>query len=212
MKRSDKKRVVKVVECLEQMVPNPCTSLPYDSPFALLIATLLSAQCHDEQVNRVMPGLWKKASTPQEMCLLSEAEIGALIHPCGFFRTKAHYIATLSRQLCERFHGEVPNHFPSLESLAGVGHKTASVVMGHAFGYPAFPVDTHVYRLARKWRLSVGSSVERVEVDLKRCFPQNEWFRRHLQMITYGRLYCNRVACKPEHLCKICQALQAFCG
>ena len=197
-----------VAQLLDEIVPSPNVALDYRSPFALLIATLLSAQCHDEQVNRVVPSLLKKASSPEEMCTLSEETIGELIHSCGFFRVKARYIATLSRQLCEHFNGEVPDDFPSLESLSGVGHKTASVVMGYAFGHPTFPVDTHVHRLAIKWRLSAGSSVERVEMDLKQLFPKNDWFRRHIQFITCGRKYCNRVACKPECLCRICRALE----
>ncbi len=202
-----KRRAQTVAALLDEIIPNPNAALDYRSPFALLIATLLSAQCHDEQINRVMPTFLKRASSPEAVCALSEEEIGELIHSCGFFRVKAHYIATLSRQLCEKFNGNVPDDFSSLESLAGVGHKTASVVMGYAFGHPTFPVDTHVHRLALKWHLSSGS-VEKVEVDLKRLFPENDWFRRHIQMITYGRKYCNRVVCKEGSLCRVCKTLE----
>ena len=202
-----KRHAQTVATLLDEIIPHPNAALDYRSPFALLIATLLSAQCHDEQVNRVMPTLLSKASTPEAMCALSEEAIGSIIHSCGFFRTKARYIAALSQQLCENFNGHVPNDFPSLESLAGVGHKTASVVMGYAFGHPTFPVDTHVHRLALKWHLSSGS-VEKVEADLKRLFPKSDWFRRHIQMITYGRKYCNRAMCKEGRLCRVCEALQ----
>ena len=201
-----KRRAQTVATLLDEIIPNPNAALDYRSPFALLIATLLSAQCHDEQVNRVMPSFLKRAPSPEAACALSEAEIGEIIHSCGFFRVKAHYIATLSRQLCENFNGNVPDDFQSLESLTGIGHKTASVVMGYAFGHPTFPVDTHVHRLALKWHLSSGS-VEKVEADLKRLFPESDWFRRDIQMITYGRKYCNRVVCKAGRLCRVCGVL-----
>ena len=200
-----KRRAQTVAALWDEIIPNPNAALDYRSPFALLIATLLSAQCHDEQVNRVMPSFLKRAPSPEAACALSEAEIGEIIHSCGFFRVKAHYIATLSRQLCENFNGNVPDDFPSLESLAGVGHKTASVVMGYAFGHPTFPVDTHVHRLALKWRLSKGSVKQ-----LKQLFPKRDWFRRHIQMITYGRGYCNRVVCKEGRLCRVCRALDCI--
>lgn len=196
-----------VVEVLEYYFPDVAPSLRYESPFQLLIATLLSAQCRDEQVNKVTPVLFAQAATPVAMRQLSKADISEIIHPCGFFKVKAHYIYTLARDLCERFQGQVPRTFAELESLPGVGHKTASVVMGHAFGELAFPVDTHIHRLAMKWKLSPGPSVERVERDLKKLFPSTLWFKLHLQMIDFGRQYCNRVACKPQHLCPMCQAL-----
>ncbi|MCQ2956081.1 MAG: endonuclease III [Opitutales bacterium] len=197
-----------ILHYLDQAFPNPEPSLQASTPFEILIATLLSAQCHDEQVNRVMPNLMNAAHTPQEMRKVPEATLQKLIYSCGFFRNKARAIKALSEQLCERFNGEVPCTFDDLESLPRVGHKTASVVMGHAFGQFAFPVDTHIHRLALKWGLSKGPNVERVERDLKRIFPQNDWFKRHLQLILFGRAYCNRTQCKPEHLCCICKALQ----
>lgn len=196
-----------VLQELDGKFPNPQPSLQYTTPFTLLIATLLSAQCHDEQVNKVTPKLFEKAATPQQMKDLSEQEIGQLIHSCGFYKVKARYIQTLSQQLCDHFQGVVPNTFEELESLVGVGHKTASVVMGHAFGFPAFPVDTHIRRVSLKWGLSRGPSVEKIEADLKQIFPKKDWFKRHLQMILYGRQFCNRVACTPEHPCDICKAL-----
>ncbi|MGX8717255.1 MAG: endonuclease III [bacterium] len=203
-------RIEIVTHILDKCYPNPQASLDYTTPFTLLVATLLSAQCHDEQVNRVTPKLFEKANTPQKMALLSEETIGKLIYSCGFYHSKAHYIRELSEQLCTLHNGNVPQDFESLEKLSGVGHKTASVVLGHAFGLPAFPVDTHIRRLAIKWKLSPGPSVERVEQDLKRIFPQNTWFKRHIQIISYGRQYCNRQACRPEHPCEICSALKIY--
>ena len=195
---------------LDEKYPDPHVSLDYTTPFQLLIATLLSAQCHDEQVNKVTPVLFQKASTPEQMRSLGETEIGKLIYSCGFYRTKSHYIAQLSKQLCERFGGAVPDTFEDLESLPGIGHKTASVVMMYAFGYPAFPVDTHIHRVAMQWGLSKGPTVERVEKDLKTLFHQNLWYKLHLQMINYGRKFCNHVACKKEHPCPICKALNIY--
>ena len=203
-----KQRVRIVIRYLDAAFPDPVPSLRANSPFELLIATILSAQCRDEQVNRVLPALMKAAPSPQKMRLLPEKTIQNIIHSCGFFRAKAHALSALSHQLCARFHGQVPSTFGDLESLPGVGHKTASVVMGHAFGQPAFPVDTHIKRLALKWGLSQGPTVERIEADLKRLFPQSTWFKRHMQMILFGRTYCNRTQCKPTHLCCICKALK----
>ena len=199
-----------ILRILDEKFPDPQPSLQYTTPFTLLIATLLSAQCHDEQVNKVTPRLFARASTPQQMKALTEQEIGQLIHSCGFYKVKAHYIRTLSQQLCDHFAGIVPNNFAELETLSGVGHKTASVVIGHAFGIPAFPVDTHIKRVSLKWGLSQGPSVEKVEADLKQIFPKKDWFKRHLQMILYGRYYCNHIACNTKHLCNICKTLQKY--
>lgn len=201
-------RVRIVTQILDKHYPNPQGSLNYTTPFTLLVATLLSAQCHDEQVNRVTPKLFKIADTPQKMALLSEETIGSIIYSCGFYHAKARYIRELSEQLCEFHNGIVPDNFDALEKLSGVGHKTASVVLGHAFGIPAFPVDTHVRRLAVKWQLSPGPSVERVESDLKSIFPESTWFKRHIQMISFGRRFCNRQACRPDNPCEICLALR----
>ena len=200
-------RVHIITQILDNHYPNPQGSLNYTTPFTLLIATLLSAQCHDEQVNRVTPELFQLADTPQKMADLSEETIGKIIYSCGFYHAKAHYIRELSKQLCTLHNGTVPANFDALENLPGVGHKTASVVLGHAFGLPTLPVDTHVRRLAIKWQLSSGPSVERVERDLKNLFPKNTWFKRHIQIISFGRQCCNRQACTSQHPCEICSAL-----
>jgi endonuclease III len=205
-----KERTQLIIHILDKYYPQPQASLVYTTPFTLLIATLLSAQCHDEQVNRVTPKLFEKADTPQKMALLSEETIGQLIYSCGFYRTKAHYIRELSEQLCVLHNGIVPNNFEDLEKLSGVGHKTASAVLGHAFGIPTFPVDTHVRRLAIRWGLSRGPSVERVEHDLKNIFSQNTWFKRHIQMISYGRQFCNHQTCNQKHSCEICFVLKTM--
>ena len=202
-------RVNVITRILDKHYPYPQASLNYTTPFTLLVATLLSAQCHDEQVNRVTPKLFQLADTPQKMASLSEETIGKIIYSCGFYHAKAHYIRELSEQLCTLHNGVVPSNFETLEKLSGVGHKTASVVLGHAFGIPAFPVDTHVRRLAIKWHLSPGPSVERVECDLKQIFPENTWFKRHIQIISFGRQFCNRQTCRPDHLCEICSALNS---
>ncbi|MDR0393036.1 MAG: endonuclease III [Puniceicoccales bacterium] len=197
-----------ILDVLNQLYPNPQASLLFvDQPFKLLIATLLSARCKDTQVNKVTPILFQKASTPQAMIQLPIATIQNIIKPCGLSRTKANNIWQLSHTLCERFHGQVPNNFEDLESLPGIGHKTASVVLGHAFHQPTFPVDTHIHRLSLRWGLSNKRSVRQIEQDLKTLFPQNTWFRLHLQMIYYGREYCNHRQCTYTHLCPICQKL-----
>ncbi len=197
-----------ILSYLDTFCPNPEASLHYTTPYQLLIAVLLSAQCKDEQVNKVTPKLFKKAKTPQEMCQLPIKTIEDIIYSCGFFKTKARYIHKLSEQLCERYAGQIPRSFEALESLAGVGHKTASVVLSHVFGIKTFPVDTHIHRLSLKWQLSKGPSVVEVESDLKRIFPDSIWFKLHLQMIHYGRNYCNRFTCNSKKICPICQALK----
>ncbi|MDR1254643.1 MAG: endonuclease III [Puniceicoccales bacterium] len=197
-----------ILDVLDRLYPNPQASLLFaDQPFKLLIATLLSARCKDMQVNKVTPILFQNVSTPQAMVQLPIAMIQSIIKPCGLSRTKANNIWQLSRILCERFHGQVPNNFEDLESLPGIGHKTASVVLGYAFHQPTFPVDTHIHRLALRWGLSHKHSVKQIEKDLKTLFPQSTWFKLHLQMIYYGREYCNRRQCRHTHLCPICQKL-----
>lgn len=202
-----KNRIDIINQYLDNFVPQPQPSLQYTTPFTLLIATLLSAQCHDEQVNRVTPKLFQEAPTPEAMAQLSEEQIGNIIHPCGFFKVKAHYIRALSEILAQKYQGTVPNNFEQLEQLPGIGHKTASVVIGHAFGVPTFPVDTHIKRLALKWQLSPGPDVLTIEKNLKAIFPQPLWFKKHLQMISFGRKYCNHINCKSDHLCPICAIL-----
>lgn len=201
------KRTDIILKLLNHFCPDPQPSLVYSTPYQLLIAVLLSAQCKDERVNKVTPQLFQEASTPQAMRQLPLKRIEAIIHSCGFFKVKARYIHELSEQLCTLYDGQVPASFEALESLSGVGHKTASVVMGHAFGEKTFPVDTHIHRLSLKWQLSKGPSVEKVEADLKQLFSDTIWHKLHLQMINYGRNYCNRFACTSKKLCPICQAL-----
>ncbi len=204
------KRARIILDQLDIFCPDPKPSLIYKTPYQLLIAVLLSAQCRDERVNQVTPRLFQEAPTPQEMRKLPLEVIETIIHSCGFFKVKARYIHTLSEQLCAHYNGQVPSSLEALERLSGVGHKTASVVMSHAFGAKTFPVDTHIHRLSLKWRLSKGPSVEKVEADLKRIFPDSVWCKLHLQMIDYGRNYCNRFACTSKKVCPICKMLLAL--
>jgi endonuclease III len=163
--------------------------LAHADPYTLLIATLLSARCTDKCVNKVTPKLFALADTPKKMILLTPETIRAIVRPCGLSKTKSHAIWKLSQILIEKFHGEVPKSLADLETLPGVGHKTASVVVSQAFGQDAFPVDTHVHRLAKLWKLSEAKNVRQTESDLKRLFPPKNWRKLHLQMIAYGRVY-----------------------
>jgi len=180
-------RIQKILDELFAQAPIP---LAHEDPYTLLIAVLLSAQCTDARVNLVTPRLFARARTPSAMATLSKKQIGALIHSCGLAPAKAKAIKALSHILVERHGGVVPDTFAALEALPGVGHKTASVVMSQAFGHAAFPVDTHIHRLAARWGLSDGSSVARTERDLKRLFPPAAWNKLHLQIIYFGRRYC----------------------
>ncbi|MFI5314495.1 MAG: endonuclease III [Myxococcota bacterium] len=175
---------------LDEKFAMPDVPLAHVDPYTLLIAVVLSAQCTDERVNRVTPRLFARASDPAAMTRLSVAEIRSIIKPCGLSPAKSKNIHALSKLLVERHGGRVPESFAELEALPGVGHKTASVVMSHAFGVPAFPVDTHIHRLAARWGLSSGRNVAQTERDLKELFPEREWTRRHLQIIYFGRTYC----------------------
>jgi endonuclease-3 len=175
---------------LDELYPELAVPLRHEDPYTLLIAVLLSAQCTDVRVNQVTPILFARASTPEAMLKLSEAEIREIIRPCGLSPSKAKAIVELSRVLVDEYGGKVPQTFAELEALRGVGHKTASVVMVQAFGKPAFPVDTHIHRLAARWGLSSGKSVEQTERDLKKLFAPETWGRIHLQMIYFGREYC----------------------
>ena len=201
MKRSDKIKFIG--EKLDELFPNPPIPLDYTSAYTMLVAVVLSAQCTDIRVNQVTKVLFKAADTPKKMVKLGVERIAEIIKPCGFFNTKSVNIYNLSKELVEKFGGEVPQSFEELEALPGVGHKTASVVMSHIFKIPAFPVDTHIHRLAMRWGLSDGSSVEQTEKDLKKVFPENEWEKRHLQIIYFGRTYCKARGHKPEE-CPIC--------
>lgn len=180
--------------------------LAHSSPFTLLVAVLLSAQCTDVRVNKVTPELFALADNPYDMAKCSVEQVAGLVRTCGLVNRKAAAIVALSRILVDRFAGVVPDNFADLESLPGVGHKTASVVMIQAFGKPAFPVDTHIYRLARRWGLSAGNTVEKVEADLKRLYPEEVWGRLHHQIILYGRNYCTARGC-DGFSCPICSEL-----
>ena len=204
MKRADKIRFIG--EKLDELFPNPPIPLDYSSAYTMLVAVVLSAQCTDIRVNQVTKGLFKAAKTPAAMVKLGIDRIAEIIKPCGFFNTKSVNIYNLSKELVEKFGGKVPQTFEELESLPGVGHKTASVVMSHIFKIPAFPVDTHIHRLAMRWGLSDGSSVEQTEKDLKKVFPESEWEKRHLQIIYFGRTYCKARGHKPEE-CPICSVV-----
>ncbi|HYB40826.1 MAG TPA: endonuclease III [Candidatus Methylomirabilis sp.] len=179
-----------IQKILAGLYPLPPIPLRHEDPYTLLVAVVLSAQCTDARVNVVSPRLFARARTPAGMAALSVRDIERIIRPCGLAPAKARNIRALSRILAERHGGSVPASFEALEALPGVGHKTASVVMAQAFGQPAFPVDTHIHRLAARWGLSSGRSVEQTERDLKRLFPPGHWGATHLQIIYFGREHC----------------------
>ncbi len=191
---------------LETLYPNVPVPLDHSSHYTLLIAVLLSAQCTDERVNKVTPVLFKKADTPSKMIKLSKEDIYLIIRPCGLAPKKSSAIYELSKRLIEKHNSQVPENFEDLEKLPGVGHKTASVVMSQGFGHPAFPVDTHIHRLAQRWGLSKGKNVQQTEKDLKKVFPRDKWNRLHLQIIFYGREYCSARGCNGT-VCDICKTL-----
>lgn len=188
MTRAEKAERIQAI--LDRLYPEVPIPLAHEDAFTLLIAVLLSAQCTDARVNLVTPHLFARARTPAAMARLSEAQILSIIRSCGLAPAKAKAIRALSRLLIEQHGGAVPSTFAALEALPGVGHKTASVVMSQAFGHPAFPVDTHIHRLATRWGLSNGKSVVQTERDLKRLFPREAWNKLHLQIIYFGRQYC----------------------
>jgi endonuclease-3 len=195
-----------IQKTLTALFPHPEIPLKHDSPFTLLIAVLLSAQCTDQRVNQVTPLLFTRANTAEKMCQLSVEEITELIRTCGLYRLKAKAIRQLSEILVQKYAGKVPRSWKALEALPGVGHKTASVVMVQAFHMPAFPVDTHIHRLAKRWGLSNGASVVQTEKDLKRLFPKSSWAALHLQMIYYGRTHCPARGHRLDK-CPICEHL-----
>jgi endonuclease-3 len=196
-------RAKKIGEILDQLYPAPPIPLEHHDPFTLLVAVLLSAQTTDAQVNKVTPALFRRASTPEAMAELSVDEILGCIRACGLAPTKAKNVKKLAETLVADYGGRVPADLEELEKLPGVGHKTASVVMSQAFGVPAFPVDTHIHRLAERWKLSNGKNVEQTERDLKKVFPREEWSRRHLQIIYFGREYCPARG-HDESACPVC--------
>tara|TARA_B100000902_G_scaffold210377_1_gene200140 strand:- start:11774 stop:12427 length:654 start_codon:yes stop_codon:yes gene_type:complete len=199
-------RVNLVMNELSRLYPETPIPLNHKNEFTLLIAVLLSAQCTDERVNKVTPELFNLADDPEKMSQLSVAEIRKIIKPCGLSPKKSKAIKALSILLLNKFNGNVPRSFDELETLPGVGHKTASVVMSQAFGVPAFPVDTHIHRLAQRWGLTSGRNVVQTEKDLKRLFPIERWNALHLQMIFYGREYCSARGCDGT-VCPMCRSL-----
>lgn len=199
-------RVAYIQQQLAERYPNPPVPLDHKDPYTLLIAVLLSAQCTDERVNRITPSLFARADTPEAMCELTVDEIHKVIRPCGLAPMKSKGIAGLSRILMDQYGGQVPADMDALEALPSVGHKTASVVLSQAFGHPAFPVDTHIHRLAQRWGLSSGKSVVQTERDLKRLFPESSWNDLHLQIIFYGREFCTARRCDGT-VCPMCRTL-----
>ncbi len=204
--KSKKLRAEYVLEQLESYYPETPVPLDHKDPYTLLIAVLLSAQCTDERVNQVTPALFEMADNPFDMVKHSVEEIKAIIRPCGLSPRKSKAIYDLSQILIDKHAGEVPASFEDLEELPGVGHKTASVVMAQSFNIPAFPVDTHIHRLAQNWKLTTGKSIDQTEKDLKRLFPKDKWNKLHLQIIFYGREYCTARGCKGL-VCPICTTL-----
>lgn len=203
-----KERAAHLLKRLEELYPETPIPLDHRDPYTLLVAVLLSAQCTDIRVNQVTPALFALADTPEKMMLIPVEEIRAVIRPCGLSPTKAAAISNLSRILVEKHGGQVPADFDALEELPGVGHKTASVVMAQSFGVPAFPIDTHIHRLAKRWKLTPGKNVVQTERDLKRLFPRESWNKLHLQIIFYGREYCTARGCDGKS-CLLCRELFA---
>lgn len=204
--RATKARAKKIGALLDELFPDPAIPLDHLDPFTFLCAVLLSAQTTDKKVNEVTPALFARAPTPAAMAAMDVAEIQHLIREIGLAPTKAKHLQAMAGLLVERHGGEVPQTFEELEALPGVGHKTASVLMSQCFGVPAFPIDTHIHRLAARWSLSEARNVEQTERDLKALFPEEEWNRRHLQIIYFGRAYCPARGHDPA-VCPIC----SFC-
>lgn len=204
MKKAERAAIV--AKRLSELYPSPAIPLDHSDKYSLLVAVLLSAQCTDKMVNRVMPALMKLAKTPEKMAKQSPDAIREIIRPCGLSPQKSVAIQKLSQILTDKHGGKVPCNFEELEQLPGVGHKTASVVMCQGFGIPAFPVDTHIHRLAQRWRLTNGKNVVQTEQDLKRLFPESTWALLHLQIIYYGREFCSARSCDGT-VCELCRTL-----
>nr|WP_226664926.1 endonuclease III [Microbulbifer aggregans] len=196
-------RVEFILNRLEELYPETPVPLDHFDAYSLLVAVLLSAQCTDERVNQITPALWELADNPYDMAKVPVEKIREVIRPCGLSPQKSKAIKTLSEILVNEYHGQVPENMAALETLPGVGHKTAGVVMAQAFGHPAFPVDTHIHRLAQRWGLTSGKNVAQTEKDLKRVFPKEKWNKLHLQIIFYGREYCSARGCDGT-VCEIC--------
>lgn len=202
-----KERVKFIQKKLDEYFPHPHIPLDHTDPYTLLIATLLSAQCTDARVNAVTPALFAKAKTPAAMIKLTIPQIEKIIHTCGLSKAKSKAIWHLSKILVEKYEGKVPRTFEELEELPGIGHKTASVVMSHAFHQPALPVDTHIHRCAKRWGLSNGKNVKQTEKDLKALWPEKSWGKLHLQIIYFARNYCRAVKHDVDE-CPICSGLK----
>ena len=206
MIKSKKERAKFIQKRLQELYPHPPIPLTHKDAYTLLIAVLLSAQCRDDRVNQVTPELFRLADNPQDMVQLKVSQIAEVIKPCGLSPRKSKAIWQLSGILLDKYEGRVPDSFEQLEELPGVGHKTASVVMIQAFDKIAFPVDTHIHRLASRWRLSEARNVEQTERDLKKIFDKSKWKDLHLQIIYYGREHCSARGCDGS-ICQICQAV-----
>lgn len=196
-----------VKRILDKLFPRPKIPLKHKNAYTLLIAVVLSARCTDKKVNEITPKLFAKASTPEKMAALPQSTIQSIIKPCGLSPAKSKAIKNLSKILVEDYGGKVPKDWEALEKLPGVGHKTASVVMAQAFKEPAFPIDTHIHRCAKRWGLSSGKTVKQTEKDLKVLFPKASWIKLHLQIIYFGRKYCPARGHKIEN-CPICSVLE----
>ncbi|MBQ9758850.1 MAG: endonuclease III [Opitutales bacterium] len=201
-----KERAAFVMQTLEELYPETPIPLRHSDAFTLLVAVVLSAQCTDKRVNEVTPALFALADTPEKMAQLPRERVEEIIRPCGLSPRKSAALVNLSKTIVEKHGGSVPASFEELEALDGVGHKTASVVMSQAFGVPAFPVDTHIHRLAARWKLASGKNVIDTENSLKKLFPRESWNKLHLQIIFYGREHCTARGC-DGHTCRICRAL-----
>ena len=204
MKLAEKTKII--VDILNHQYSSPPIPLNHKDPYTLLIAVVLSAQCKDERVNQITPKLFRLANSPEQMMELSIDQIYSIIRPCGLGPQKSKSIHQLSKIIFSKFHGQVPSNLKDLESLPGVGHKTASVVISQGFGIPAFPVDTHIHRLSQRWGLTSGKNVIQTEKDLKKLFPRSLWNKLHLQIIFYGREYCSARGCNGT-ICKLCKEL-----
>ena len=200
---NENQRANLILKILNKIYPTTPIPLKHNSKFTLLVSVLLSAQCTDVNVNNVTKNIYPKYNKPEHFVKLGRRKIERLIKSIGIFRIKAKSVYLMSKQLVENHNGKVPKSFEALENLPGVGHKTASVVMSQGFGYPAFPVDTHIHRLAQRWGLTDGKNVVQTEEDLKKLFPKKSWNKLHLQIIYYGREYCQARSCYGL-TCKIC--------
>ena len=204
--KTKKARAEYIGRRLDELYPDVEVPLRHNDAYTLLVAVILSAQCTDKRVNLVTPALFANADTPDGMVNLGQEKICKLIETCGLANTKSKSIFEMSKMLVAEHGGQVPDSFKELEKLPGVGHKTASVIMAQAFGIPAFPVDTHIHRLAQRWKLTSGKNVVQTEADLKKLFPPERWNKLHIQLILYGREHCSARGCDGTK-CEICRAL-----